>query len=590
MAFSPDIAEIKSRVDIVSLINRHTSLKKFGSIWKGKCPFHAEKTPSFIVSPERGTYHCFGCGEHGDIFTFIQKVEGLDFRGALEKLAAETGVVLHRSPSEKQKLTEKESLLHAQEFASQWFVENLHKGENLGKEYALKRGLTFETLARFGVGYAPPEWTGLVSAAQKKGISLDRLRTLGLISLSAKNQQYYDRFRNRLMIPLRDTSGHVIAFTGRWLGSADAEEAKYVNSPEHLLFHKGSFVFGTDVAKIAMRRSGIAVVVEGNIDVMSAHQAGAENVVCISGTACTENHIKLLQKYATKIVLCFDHDDAGINATMRAIPLFWASGVELFIASWWGNEAKDPDELIRKDKDKFLHSIENPQPVMAWVFEILQRHCSMVDPIGKQQFIQRSIRILRVCPSPVEVDYWLSELARITRINRSAVLAEFQQQNVATSSHSLKDSFIKKSDPWEKLLALAIIHSPIAEKLNEVWPELLVDAPPHAVTLYEEMQKRYSGNENSSFIEKEASSTTESAYERAWLWGQALISEMTHGETTALTEASLILNRLLRARYSAEVSRLADALRHAEREGRDDEKQRIMSAIKNLQTRIAQLH
>ena len=314
--------EIKSRIDLVSYVQRHVpGLKKAGRNHKACCPFHSEKTPSFIVNPERQTWHCFGaCSEGGDLFTFAQKIHGWDFKEALRELAAEAGIALRAlTPQQKSESDRRDALRGMVYAAADLFQDRLQAGDALAVRHYLNdsRGLNDETVQIFQLGYAPDSWDWLLHSLRRLGYSDDDIVEVGLAVRSEKGR-VYDRFRNRLMIPIRDERGRVVGFGGRALGQD--ESAKYINSPQSALFDKSGLLFGLDMGKGAIRESGTAVIVEGYLDVIQAHQAGYLNVVAQMGTAMTEKQIRLVApRFASKIVLALDADEAGQNAARRSL-------------------------------------------------------------------------------------------------------------------------------------------------------------------------------------------------------------------------------------------------------------------------------
>ncbi len=310
------VADIKAKLPVADVVGETVALKRAGTIQKGLCPFHAEKTPSFIVTPERETWHCFGCGEHGDIFTFVMRRDGLDFREALSRLAERAGVELSaRTAGEDRR---RRRLREALEAAIAWYREVLLQARQAerARAYLEERGLSPATQERFGIGYAPNTWEALSTRLRAKGFSDGELTDAGIASPSTRGG-VYDRFRGRIIIPIRDASGRAIGLGGRIL--PDAEGPKYLNSPATALFDKSRTLYGIDLAKSAIRREKLAVIVEGYTDVMAAHQAGFENVVASLGTALTAGQVELANRYADAVALAYDVDLAGEAATQRGL-------------------------------------------------------------------------------------------------------------------------------------------------------------------------------------------------------------------------------------------------------------------------------
>ena len=304
------VQQIKERLSIQDIIAPYVKLRRAGRSLVGLCPFHKEKTGSFHVSSERGTWHCFGCGEGGDGFSFIEKIEGVDFKGALKILAEKAGVVIEysggKSKEEASKIDRMRALVSR---ASEWYAGKLPGSP--AEAYAKKRGLTDETIAAWRLGYAPEAWRALLEALSAEGFSIQELLAAVLIKeADGKPGTYYDRFRNRLMFPIADATGRVVAFTGRAL--AEDDMAKYLNSPETELYHKSEILFGMDRAKEAIRVRKFTMLVEGQMDVIHAHQAGFQNAIALSGTALTDRHVGLMKRYSENVMLVLDADPAGL--------------------------------------------------------------------------------------------------------------------------------------------------------------------------------------------------------------------------------------------------------------------------------------
>ncbi len=371
--------EIKSRIDIVSYVQRHVpALKKAGRNHKACCPFHNEKTPSFVVNPERQSWHCFGaCSEGGDLFTFAQKIHGWDFKEALRELAAEAGVQLQaQTPQQKSASDRRDALRSLVNSAAEFFHGRLQAGDaaSVRRYIHEARGLSDETIRVFQLGYAPESWDWLLNSLRRLGYSDADIVAVGL-AVQNENERVYDRFRNRLMIPIRDERGRAVGFGGRALG-AD-ESAKYINSPQSALFDKSRLLFGLDMAKRAIRESGTAVVVEGYMDVIQAHQAGYLNVVAQMGTAMTEKQVRLIApRFASRIVLALDSDDAGQRAARRSLDVArqslsqdFAGRLSVDLRILQVPDGKDPDDFLRKSPAAWRSLVADAQAVADYVID-----------------------------------------------------------------------------------------------------------------------------------------------------------------------------------------------------------------------------
>jgi DNA primase len=407
------VSEIKSRLPVADIVGETVQLKRAGTILKGLCPFHAEKTPSFTVTPERDSWHCFGCGEHGDIFTFVMRRDGLDFREALTSLAEKAGVELsERTAAEDRR---KRRLRDALEAAIAWYREVLlqaHQAER-ARAYLAERGFTEETLERFAIGYAPNTWEAMTRRLRTKGFTDAELTDAGLASPSNRGG-VYDRFRGRIIIPIRDASGRPIGLGGRIM--PDAEGPKYLNSPATALFDKSRTLFGIDIAKAAIRREKLAVIVEGYTDVMAAHQAGFGNVVASLGTALTAGQVELANRYADAVALAYDVDLAGEAATQRGL-LAELGPVVSKVRVIRIPAGKDPDELIRTDPDGWRTAVANAEELLPYFMRGAAAEVDLRQPNGRSTYTRRMLDLLRRIPDRVERDSYVPELARLAGID-----------------------------------------------------------------------------------------------------------------------------------------------------------------------------
>ncbi len=364
MSSSVDL--IKEKLDIADIVASYIKLEKAGSNFKGKCPFHNEKTPSFFISPDRGTYYCFGCGAKGDIFTFVQEFEGLDFRGALKNLALRAGVELEKeNPAER---SEKDRLYSVLAQATFFFQKNLADNSD-AKKYLLGRGLTEETIKEWSIGYAPLAWQELHDFLVSKGFTKLELERVGLVKKSDKRPgEYYDVFRGRIVFPIFDPSGKVIAFSGRILVD-DGKSPKYLNTPETILFNKSQTLYGLHKAKVDIRRKDYSILVEGQMDLVMSHQAGFGNTIASSGTAFTAEHLGKLKRLSNRIVMAFDADGAGFTAANKSAQLALSLGMEVKIALL--PKGSDPAELIKTDIEAWKNALKNTMHIIDFYMQSL---------------------------------------------------------------------------------------------------------------------------------------------------------------------------------------------------------------------------
>lgn len=408
------VAEIKERLSIMDIVSPYVKLTRAGRSMVGLCPFHKEKTPSFHVSPERGTWHCFGCGVGGDGFSFIEKVEGVDFKGAMKILAEKAGVQIEYSGS-REDTSRKDRLRAVMARASEWFASKLK--DSPAESYATSRGLSGDSIRGWNLGYAPAEWRALLEALTGEGFTVEELLAAGLIKeADGKPGTYYDRFRNRLMFPIRDANGRVVAFTGRAL-AAD-ELAKYLNSPETELYHKSEVLFGMDRAKDAVRTRGFALLVEGQMDVLHAHQAGFENAIALSGTALTERHLGLMKRYSENLMLVLDADPAGFKATARSAALALGNGLRVKAARL--PKGKDPADLLGEDPADFKARVLAAKPIAEFFLaELAETERDSHQLLRKAESIV--LPLIAAIPSPMEREHFVQVAARSLGLSSEAV-------------------------------------------------------------------------------------------------------------------------------------------------------------------------
>ena len=386
--------EIKSRLPVEDVVGRYVELKRAGRNLKGRSPWGVDKTPSFMVSPEKGIWHDFSANKGGDIFTFVMEVEGISFKEALEKLAAQAGVDISKyhggdAAVAKKKLRAKEALALATKYYQACLVRNRMVGEYV----FYQRNLNRQTVAEFKIGYAPASGKALTEVLKKRGFSQEELNLAGLL-----NRFGGDMFRDRMTVPFIDTTGNVIGFTARIIGKG---EPKYLNTPETLLFNKSKFIFGLSQAKESIRRSGFVVIVEGNMDVISSHQAGVKEAVATSGTAMTEQHLKALSNLTSDIRLAYDGDEAGIKATERAIMMAGDLGIDLTVISDY-HGAKDPDELIQKDPKLWQEAVSNRVPAVDWLLKKYEENLDLRLAPDIRKYSDIALKLLSYVKDEVE--------------------------------------------------------------------------------------------------------------------------------------------------------------------------------------------
>jgi DNA primase len=427
------VEEVRAAADIVDVIGEFVPLKKAGREFKANCPFHEERTPSFFVVPAKAMYHCFGCGEHGDVFTFVRKRLGLDFVEAVKHVAQRTGIPVReiRSGRSDDPLR---PLREAMAFARDFFLDRLWswKGGEPARRYLEARGIRRETAERFGLGFSPPEWRALREAAGKHGLEDELLEEVGLLVRGEKRDAPYDRFRGRLMFPIEDVAGRVVAFGGRVMPgvTAGGGKGKYVNSPETPLYHKGRILYGLSWAKNAIRREQSVLVVEGYMDVVSVASAGVENVVAASGTSLTEEQAELLKRYSKQVYLLFDSDRAGLRATFRAGDTLLAEGLHPSVVTLPPSE--DPDSVVREQGAEGLRAyVGDAVDILDRKLQILEEHDYFSSIERTRNAVDRLLPTVRAARDPTLRDIYVAKVADKTRVRRETLEAELLRE-VAT--------------------------------------------------------------------------------------------------------------------------------------------------------------
>lgn len=417
MQISEEILEkIKSQNDIVDVISERVRLRKAGRNFTGLCPFHNEKTPSFSVSQEKQIYKCFGCGEAGNVISFVMKEKNLPFIEAVKYLANRANIPLEIGNGEKSKVTKRKELLYRVNVeAAKFFFSNLMNNQN-AKEYFLNRGIKEETIKKFGLGFANDSWNSLMFYLRKKGINDVLLEEAGLISVNKEKGRKYDRFRNRVMFPVFDYQGKVIGFGGRVL---DDSKPKYLNSPETLVFQKGTNLYGLNFALKHNMNERYFVIVEGYMDLISLHQYGITNVVASLGTALTINQARLLKRYADKVIISYDADMAGQMATLRGLEILRTAGFDVRVLST--PQGKDPDEYVRSNgRDAFLKLVNSAEPLIDYRIKKAEEGINFKN---SQSLILYAKRIMEIISDldPVEKDVYIKKASENTGIKEQTL-------------------------------------------------------------------------------------------------------------------------------------------------------------------------
>lgn len=471
--------QIKEQVDIVELLQEYLETKPSGSgSFKALCPFHGEKTPSFHISSEKQIWHCFGCGEGGDCFAFIMKMEGMDFPEALRHLGKRVGIEV-KQRFNKTESNEAERMRTMNALAQKYYRKVLIDSPSAAsaRAYLESRGIPFDLAEKFGLGFAPDAWDNLAQFFQKRGFAESEGLKAGLLLRRKKGTGMIDRFRNRLMVPLRDQHGNTVGFTGRSM-PGDEYGPKYMNSPETPIYHKGGLLYGLDLAKRAMKTEGAAVIVEGNLDVIASHKAGIEHVVASSGTALTETQLSLLKRFTDTIIFSFDQDAAGFEAAKKGIAIARSLGLDVRIAVLPEEAGKDPDEAIQKDPEHWRRAVSQPIPIMKYYIDraVKGRDLSNVD--DKRAISRFLLPELSMIQDVVEREHWLQVISDLLRTDavllRKSLAPTVQevkhpQESVKTAQKPVKLS--KTERAAELILAIFLQEPAIRKHVSKEVPE-----------------------------------------------------------------------------------------------------------------------
>ena len=441
MSNSP-IEEIKNRLDIVEIVGSYVKLEKAGANYRGLCPFHSEKTPSFFVSPSRQIWHCFGaCSEGGDIFKFIMKIEGVEFGDALRILAKKAGVELKREDPKIK--TERQRLYEISELACKFFETQIREssGGRKAKEYLLKRGVSEESIKEWRIGYAPDTWRGLSDFLVGRGYKREEAEKAGLSLKSAKTGNYYDRFRARIIFPIFNLSSYVIGFGGRIMDTdgtnlsraekevkgslGEVKQAKYINSPATSLYDKSRILYGLNKASVEIRKRDACILVEGYMDAVMAHQAGLKNTVAVSGTALTDSHLKILKRYSNNILAAFDMDSAGNSATKKSINLAQNFGFNVKIVEM--PQGADPADVVKESPEKMRELVEKAKSIHNFYFENVISKIDKNSIEGKRKISKILLPIIKKISNKIEQSVWIRDLAETLNVSEESIIGELDK-------------------------------------------------------------------------------------------------------------------------------------------------------------------
>ncbi len=565
---SDTVEKIKASLSIVDVVSPYVKLTRAGKYWRGLSPFNKEKTPSFYVNVDRNSYYCFSSSQGGDMFSFIQAMEGVDFKGALKILAEKAGIEIVYDARASESKGKNDRLREVMARAEAYYTSLLSDTSEAFK-YALGRGLTKDTIRTWGLGVAPDAWRDLLEELQKKGYTDKELESAGLVKeADGKKGTWYDRFRNRLMFPIRDTAGRTVAFTGRLLPSEKAGEdpAKYLNSPETDLYKKHEILFGMDKAKDSIRTRGFAILVEGQMDLLLLHQIGFTNTIALSGTALSKEHVALIKRYSDNLMFALDSDRAGLAATGKSALIALAHGMKVKAVAM--PAGSDPADLSRENPKEMTQKIADAQNIIEFFLSVIMK--SAGDEYKRVLAVEKILMpLLRAIESPMEREHFIGVVARGMGSTPDAVrgsLTKFAREETAHTS--VRESqkpvpLVQKNSVNEKEERASQLHA-------------IVYAYPDSA-LAKHVKNEYSRINGAPF--------PDSVPDERWLFEAGL----TYGETPDITSADDLLRLFEKIVLTEKLREATTSLRLAEASGNKEEMQRAMGEYTDVEKALRTL-
>jgi DNA primase len=577
------VEEIKKRIDIIDFIGSFITLKKAGRNYKANCPFHQEKTPSFVISPERQIWHCFGaCQDGGDVIKFLMKWENVTFFEALRELANKTGVSLKKVSLEDRIWKKKERLITLNQLSSEFYQYILNKTRfgKKGLEYLDSRGIRPQVAKKFQIGYAPNSWNSLLQFLKKKKYGEEEINDTGLL-VKGERGGFYDRFRGRLVFPIKDPRGNVVGFSGRNLEDKNTT-AKYINTPETLLYHKRETLFGLDVTKEGIKKEKNAFIVEGEFDMIIPYQYGFTNFVAIKGSALTREQLMLLKRYTDKVTLALDADAAGEEAIQRGIQDAEQLDFEVGIVTF--DYAKDPDEAVRKDEKAFKEILEKPLPVYDFLIQVLQKKYPDDNPFNKKKIGDEIIPFIDRINNPIVQSHYIKKLAGFLNVSESSIqtlmrrLRQKRKEQSAFISIKKNEGTISRDFLVQRYILSVMFQN---ESPYAMGKKLFVTVSPDDFSLgsykkiYEtflEFMKEFPERFNLTKFTGELTSELQPVFDEIYLFASSDLGfETEHLEKLAYEVKRYSLKRQIESQLSSESSqkdvlkRLAEALKDVEK-------------------------
>ncbi|HNV12776.1 MAG TPA: DNA primase [bacterium] len=614
--------EIKAKLDIVDVISQYLNLKPAGSNFRAVCPFHNEKTPSFMVSPEKQIWHCFGCGKGGDIFSFLMEMEGLDFVETLKMLAPKAGVVLDNNDFSENK--NKNRLLEILDLSAKYYnfilTNDKVKNESSKKirDYLLNRGLKTEAINRWGIGYSLNSYDDLINFLKNKKYTDNEIFLSGM-SVKSEKGGYYNRFRDRIMFPIKDVNGRVVAFTARINPdnqNGDKSFGKYINSPQTDLYDKSRLLFALNLAKTAIKEKDAVIVVEGQMDAISAHEAGFKNVVASSGTALTVSQLNLIKRYTSNVILSFDQDLAGSSATDRGVAEALKNGLNLKIVSFKeGERGKDPDEIIRNNPKIFEEAINNSKNIIDYYLtkEIKSIDLNNIDQ--KNKSVNKILTVVNMLYNKVEQDFWIKEICQKYSVNESFLREQLSkidkkvnkndtfETNKKNGKNFVQASNVVQKNREDKLTELLFaLTLRFPQNFDYLSNKLDLDQIPLKYRKFYELLVMY-GNKNKgkldynqflAYIKDETNSNNNliSLLNESWLLADFYLYGQDNNdlESKVKKELSNIVLEIKRLYYKDLIRQKESELIISEKNGQKDDILKILNELKELNDKLLKIN
>lgn len=568
------IDEIKNRLDIIEVVQGYIHLKKAGKDYKALCPFHKEKNPSFFVSPSKQIWHCFSCNMGGDMFTFVQKIEGLEFPDALRILAKKAGVVLKRE--DPQIRSKRKILYDVCEEATNFFQEQLEKNKSV-QDHLKNRGLKNQIIKDFRVGFAPATWDALYKNLTELGFKRDDIEKAGLLVRKEETQKYYDRFRNRIMFPVFDLNSQVIGFSGRIFGQVEGM-GKYVNTPETLIYNKSKIVYGLDRAKMDIRKKDQCILVEGQFDIIMTHQTGDKNTIAVSGSALTRDHLRVIKRYTENLIFSFDADTGGEQATKRVIGL--AQQMEFNIKVVLLPKDKDPADIIKESSKKWQGILSKLKPIMEFYFETtFDKYPKKLTVDNKREIAKELLFPIKNITNIVEQAHWLQLLGSKLKVEEKALVEALQR--------------IMARETGEEIISTPKVSKKSRiEELEEYLFGLILKYPKHASYLKKNFKESFLTNTDLKKIfrnlKPQKKSSSEEEYLRNYLIFKAEYCDLEEKEV--LNEIDCCIKEIKSIKLKEEMSEISLDIKEAERKNEKAKLKKLTQKFSKLTEKLNKLN